>query len=150
MAVHGVVGLAPRFPVAFGLPPVVLFLSASHPELAFDDSVLEIEPQGDKRETLLLDQRGKLFDFPPVEEQLAGAQRGMVIGSTGLVFGNVRVLQPDFSAAGLGIGLAEGHLPFAECFHFRPLQHQTCLIPLEDVVMIGSGAVLGNQVDALG
>jgi len=150
MAVHGVVGLAAGFPVAFGLPPVVLFLSASDTDFTFDDSVLKIKTERDQSESLLLNQRGKLFDFPAVEQQLAGPQRGMVIRSTRLIFGNVRVLEPNFAAAGLGEGLAQSHLPFAECFDFRPLEHQTCLILLENVVMIGSGSVLGNQVDALG
>ena len=54
-----------------------------------------------------------------------------------------------FAGANLGVGFAKGSLPFPEAFHLGADQDESGFELVEEVVVVGGGAVLGDNLDAL-
>ena len=73
----------------------------------------------------------------------------MVARSAGPVFRYVAVYQPSLAGANLGVGLAERCLAFPEGLDLGAYQDQACLELVEQLVVIGGGAVLGDDLDVL-
>ena len=80
-----------------------------------------------------------------MEKKLAGAERLVIPGAAGHVLGDVSVDEPG--AAGLEIdkGVADVRFAFAKGFHFGTVEDQAGFVFLEQVIVIGGGAVLGDH-----
>src|SRR4030095_13198415 len=65
------VHLSPDLPLPQGRPLVVDFLAPRQAELDLRPAILEIEPQGDKRETPLADLAGQTRDLSASAEKLS-------------------------------------------------------------------------------
>src|SRR5271156_753675 len=58
------------------------------------------------------------------------------------------VYQPSFAKANFGVGLAESALPFAQSFDFGADQDHAGFQAVQQMVVVGSLAVLRNNLDA--
>ena len=73
----------------------------------------------------------------------------MIAQSTGLVLRDMEVYQPRLPAANLGVGFAKGSFAFAEGFDLGADENQASFEFVEQIVVIGGRAVLGDNLDAL-
>src|SRR4051794_26202776 len=89
--------LSPDVTVTNLAAPVALLLAAREGQLDLGPRALEVEPGGDQRQPAPLATPDQALDLVPVEEQLAGTLRVVVLRARGAVGGNVRVAQPDLS-----------------------------------------------------
>jgi hypothetical protein len=106
---------------------------------------VEIELERNERHALAVHRARELVDLPPVQQKLAGAFRGVVEASTLQVFGDVGVDEPDFAAAGVGIGLCDRGLPLAQRFHFGAGQCDAGFEGLANLVVEARPAVVGDH-----
>ena len=90
----------------------------------------------------------KLVDFAPIQEQLAFPERVVVSRAARQVFRNMAVNQPSLAAANLGEGIAKGGFAFAEGLDLGAHEYQSCLEVIAEGVIVGGGAVLGDDLDA--
>jgi hypothetical protein len=125
------------------------FLAFADRELAFRHAVAEIELQRDNGHALLLNLDLELIDFAPIQEKLALPERIVISGTTGQVLGNMRVYQPSLGAANFGESVANRGFTFAKGLDLGANEYQACLERSAESVVVGGGAVLGDDLNAL-
>lgn len=72
----------------------------------------------------------------------------MVAVTSGEILGNVAVYQPSLAKANFGIGFAQSAFPFAQGFDFGADQDHAGFEAVQQMVVVGSLAVLRNNLDA--
>lgn len=72
----------------------------------------------------------------------------MIVRTAGVVFGDMAIGEKDFLAADFAIGVAKSDGAGAKRFHFGANQNQPRFKTVENVIIVGSGAVLGNDLEA--
>jgi len=65
------------------------------------------------------------------------------------VLRNVEIHEPGFPAADFRVGVAKRSLSLPESFHFGTDENQACFQFIEQFVVVGGRAVLGDDLDAL-
>ncbi len=118
-------------------------------QFAFCAAVPEIEFHGDDRHALLLGLDFQTLNLTLIEKKLPFPERVVIARSPGLVFRNVAVYQPSLTGANFGIGVAKGCLPFPETLDLGADENEAGFELIEQVIVVGGGAVLGNNLDAL-
>lgn len=98
----------------------------------------------------MLDFAREFLELAAVEEEFAGPERIVIPRAAGTVLGDVAILQPDFAAADFGVGLAEGAFAFAEGLDLSAGQDHAGFELVQDEVVVGGGAVLGDDFYAFG
>jgi hypothetical protein len=86
------------------------------------------------------------MNFAPMEKELAFPEGFVVPGPSGHVLGNVGINEKGAAGLEVDIGITDIGLAFAEGFYFGAVQHQSRFQLLKNMVMIRSGAVLGNDL----
>ena len=125
------------------------FFALCDGQLTFGDAVAEINFQRDNRHPLLLGLDEQAVDFAPVEQQLALPERVVISRSAGKVLRNVEIHEPRFPAPYFGVGVAKRSLAFPEGFHLCADENKACFEFIEQFVVVGGRAVLGDDLDAL-
>ena len=69
--------------------------------------------------------------------------------SSGQIFGYVAVYQPSLANANLGVGLPEGAFAFAQGLDLGTYEYQPRFQTVQQVVIVGGGAILRNNLHAL-
>ncbi len=90
-------------PLGFAFIPELLAFGEG--QFNFYFAVLEVHADGDQRQSLLLGFADQLADFFFVHEQLAGAERGVVVNVAVLVGADVGVEQPEFAVLDQTVGV---------------------------------------------
>ncbi len=144
--VHGFAQLAPRFLFAFALAAVPLFFTACQGQFAFGNTIAKIDAQRNERQAFLLRFANQFLNFLAMQEQPATRERLMIERAAGAVLGNVAIHQPDAGSADFGVSIPEVRFAVAQSFHFGARQRHAGLHLLEQVVVVGSGAILGNDL----
>src|SRR5713226_6621668 len=85
-------------------------------------------------------------DFVLVQEQLARAQRFVIPWAAGQVLSDVGVDQPGATGLEIDVGVADIGLPLAKGFYFGAMEDQAGIIALQEMVIVGSGAVLRDDL----
>jgi len=62
----------------------------------------------------------------------------------------VAIHQPDAGAAHFGVGVSQVGFAFAQRFDFGPRQRHACFHLFQQVIVVGGGAILGNDFLARG
>ena len=88
----------------------------------------------------------KLLDLLLVQQQAAPGKRLMVKRPAGQVLRDVAVHQPDVAAAHFGVGVAQIGLAVAQRFHLGARKDHARFHFFEKVIVVGSGAILGNDL----
>ncbi len=125
------------------------FLPLRHGQFAFGDAVPEVNLGRDDGHALLLGLNEQAVQFAPVEQQLPFPKGIVVPEASGQILGNVAVYQPSLAKANLGVGLPEGAFAFAQRFDLRAHQYQASFQTVQEVVVVGGGAILRNNLYAL-
>jgi hypothetical protein len=130
--------------VALGdvLAPVVLLSTAGETHADLGPAVLEVEGEGDDRQSLAVDPARPGLELVAVSEELAAAV--VVVGERRArvrVGRDVEADQPEFSLEEDGVGVLELDLAFAQRLDLAALQHETELDLVEDVVVAARDAV---------
>ena len=133
----------------FGFAAVVEFLALPDRQFAFRHSIPEIDLQRHHGHALLLNGDVQFFEFPAVQQQLALPEGIVVSRSPGTVLRYVAVYQPSLASANFGVGFADCSFAFAERLDFGAHQYQSCFELVEQLVVVGSGAVLGDDLVVL-
>ena len=113
-------------------------------EFNFHSAVLEVHPGGDEGEALLLGLADELANFFFVDQQLAGAQGGMVEDVAVVVGSDVAVEQPEFAILEQPVGVFEVGLSGADRFDLGPGQGDSGLEFLQQEVVMGGDPVDGG------
>src|SRR5205814_2705380 len=118
-----------------GLALVMQLLAARKRQLDFGAPLfVEIELERNERHALALDRSGKLVDLTAMQQQLALAFGRMIEAAALQVFRDVGIDQPNFPAAGIGIGFGDRRLALAQRFHLRSEEHTSELQSLRHLV----------------
>jgi general secretion pathway protein D len=147
--VHSFVGFAFSFFLPLGFAAVVEFLAFCHREFAFRDPIPEVNLQGHDGHTLLLGFDDQPIDLAPVQQQFAFPERVVISRPSGLILRNMTVYQPSFTSANLRVGVAQRPLAFTECLNLSAHKDQTSLEVAEQMVVVGSRTILGDNLDAV-
>src|ERR1700678_278655 len=141
-----------RFPFCFflslGIPAVVKFLPSRDGYFAFGDAVPEINLSRNDGHAFLLSLDHQAVNLSPVQQQLSFAERVVIAPPAREIFRYMAIYQPRFAAADLGEGLPKRALPFAKRLDLGADQHDSGFQAVQELVVIGSAAVLRNNLDA--
>ena len=91
-----------------------------------------------------------LLDLLLMQQQPAARKRLVIEGSAGEVLWDVAIHQPDAGAAHLGIGIAQVGLALAQRLYLGAGQRHSGFHLFEQVIVVGGGAILGNDLRARG
>jgi len=80
-----------------------------------------------------------------VKQEFAGAERFVIPGTARHVLGNVGVNQPRAGGLEVDIGVANIGFAFAKGLNFGTMEDKPGLNLVEQVVIVGGGAVLGDD-----
>jgi hypothetical protein len=69
----------------------------------------------------------------------------MVVWPSRKIFADMAVHEPDLAAANHAVGVPQVGFTLAEGFHFGAKQHHARFQLLKEVIIVGSGAVLGHD-----
>src|SRR5271157_1910298 len=145
VAIHRLLCFPAGILVTFVLAAVPRLFALGQRDFDLGNAVAEINAQGNDGQTFRFGTARQFVDFTFMKQQLAVTKRFMIPGPAGHILGNVRV--GEVSAAGLEVhvSVANVGLAFAEGFDFRAVQHQSRFQLLKDMIVVGSGAVLGDD-----
>src|SRR5205823_4876921 len=104
------------------LPLVPQGLALGQGDLALDQIVLHIQPQGNQRQSLFLRAARQLVNLPPMEEQAAVPEGIMIQIASRTVRADVAVDQPDLTALHRGVPILQVGLAVANRLHPGPGQ----------------------------
>src|SRR5215204_4201248 len=111
---------------------VVHVLALCQRQLHLRARALEVDPRGHDREALLGTRLHQALDLAPVQQQLPGALR-LVVLTRRLVGRDVHVAQPDLAVPDLGVCVLQLHAAIAQRLHLRALEHDAGLELVEQV-----------------
>lgn len=143
---HRIFRFAFVFFFAFGRAAVPIFFPARECKLAFGHAVAKVNFQRNQGKAFLLNLNAQLVDFAAIEQQLARAERAMIPGPAGLIFGYVAIHEPEFPAPGFGVGIAQASLPFTQCLDFRADQNHARFVLVEKFVIVRGGSILSDNL----
>src|SRR5581483_2109848 len=103
----GFAGFAIGGAAALGFALVPELLAAGEGHFHFHPAVLKVHACGDEREAALLGFADQLAEFLGVDQELAGAQRVVVVDVAVLVGADVSVQQPELAVFDQAIGVFE-------------------------------------------
>jgi len=143
-----------NFPVQIPLPYVgpfvVRLLALAQPKLHLHPALLEVERQGDKRETLFLDLAGYPFDLVAVQKKPLFAV-GVVVEHRGKrVFRHPQGAEPDLARDHLRPCIGERNLSVAEGFYLRTQKLDAAFVSVVHGIIEPRLAVHGDCLYSLG
>src|SRR5208282_497058 len=131
-----------------GLALVVELLAARQRQLDLGTTLLvEIELERDQRHAIALDCADQFVDLAAVQQKLARPLRRVIEAVRLPIFGNVRVDEPDFPAAGVGVGFPDRGLALTQLLHLRSGERDARLHGLVDKVVETRLAVVGDDTE---
>jgi len=142
---HGLANLALGFFIFFRLAAVPFLFALGKGQFAFGNAVAKINPQGDKRQSFIVQFSFELCYLFPAKKQLPRSERAVVKWAAGKIFANMKIDEPNFALADQAIGVPYLGLTFAQRFHLCAKQHHARFQPLKKVVIVGGGAILGYE-----
>jgi len=80
-----------------------------------------------------------------MQEQPAARERLMIERATGVVLRDMAIHQPNARAADFGVGVSQVGFALAQSFHFGAHKRHSGFHLFKEVVVIASGAILGND-----
>jgi hypothetical protein len=116
------------------LAMIVNFLPFRQGKLTLNEILLQIDPRGDNRESLLPGLAFQLIDLFAVEKQPAVAERIMVEAASGAIGADVTVNEPGLRTLDDRIAVFQIDLSFPDGLDLGPRQLDTSLEPLQQVV----------------
>jgi hypothetical protein len=139
-------GFPARFFVALVLAAVPGLLTLRQRNFALCDAVAKVYPQWNNGQTFGLCTAGQLMNFVLVQQEFTGAQGFMVPRAAGHVLSYVGVHQPRAAGFEIDVGVANIRLSFAKSFHFGAVKDQPGFIPLQQMIIVGGGAILRDDL----
>src|SRR5207342_3331404 len=124
-------------------------LALGEAQLDLHAAVCEVEGERHERHPPLRDLLPELGDLAPVEQELAVAQRLVVLDVSLPVGGDVRADQENLAVAQLRKGLADVAASVAQRLDLGPLERDARLHPFEDVEVVPRLTVLGDELSSL-
>src|SRR5271165_2552224 len=146
IAIHGLFRFPASFLGFFVLAAVPGFFALSQCDLYFSNPFTKINAKGDDRQTLGFGTSGQLVNFAAVQEQLAIAEGFVIPGAAGRILRDVGVDQERPAGFKVHEGIANVGFALAQSFHFGAMQHQARFELLKNVVVVGSGAILRDDL----
>ena len=127
------------------LPFVIELFALSHADLHLDLAVLEIDFQGNQRQSLFLGLAVETLDLPFVEQQFSHPQV-FVIGTVAVGIGSdMHVMEKDFSILDKGIAVFQIGLPVAQRLHLRTDQDNPRFIGIVDEIIQSRRFILADD-----
>jgi ribosomal-protein-alanine N-acetyltransferase len=121
-------------------------LAAREGELDLRAAVLPVHPRRNERQPTLARLSDQRRDLAAVQEQLP-VTLWIVIGDVPLVVrGDVRADKPDLASTDVPERLPERRPPLTQGLHLRSSQHEPCLEPLEQLVVVARATVVDDQL----
>jgi hypothetical protein len=146
VAIHCLFRFPAGFLGAFILAAVPTLFALRQSDFDLGNAVAEVDPQRNDGQTFRIGTSRKFINLAFVKQEFAVAEGFVVPGTAGHVLSDVGV--NEVSAAGLKvhIGVADIRFPLAQSFYLGAMQHQACFQLLKDMVIVGSRAILGDDL----
>src|SRR5579859_939067 len=146
VVVHRFFSFPASFLVALVLAAVPRLLALRQRDFDFCQAVAEVDAQRNNGQALGLRAASELMNFILMQEELARTERLVVPRTAGHVLRNVCVNQPCAAGLEIDIGIADIRFPFAQGLHLGAMQDQAGLKSVQQVKIVGGGAILGNNL----
>ena len=73
----------------------------------------------------------------------------MIAKASRKILGNVAIYQPGLAAANFRVSVTQGALALSKSFYLRANEHQSGFQTVEQMIVVRSGPILRNNLDAL-
>jgi hypothetical protein len=138
-----------RVPTGNGFLLIVDFLSPGHPQFQLSHPMSNIEPKRHQSQTLLHYLACEPIDFLFVQQKLTRPDRIMGVIASGIVGGNMAVMEPQLAILGPGIGVTQVDLAFPDGFDLRTPEDNPSFKAFLNKIVVVSFAINGDYVGAL-
>src|SRR3990172_5936059 len=134
-------------PLLDAFPLVVRLLPLAEPDLDLGDVPAEIHPQRDQRESLLLHAGDQFPDLFPVEQELAVADRVVVVDVSLFERTDVHAREPDFPASHNRVYVPEVGASLPKGLDLRPFEGDSRFARFKNEIIVAGPAVCDNNLD---
>ena len=141
---YGFAGFLIGGATAFGLALVPLLFALCEGEFYLDFAILKVHAGGDQRESLLLRLSDQFSNFFFVDQELAGAKRGVVGVVAVVIRADMAVEEPEFAILDQAVGIFQICRAGAYRFDLGPGQNHPSLEFFEQEVVMARVPVYGS------